>query len=155
MNDSQLAPFAGQKYLNLESYRKNGQAVQTPLWFVEENGVLYVYSLADAWKVKRVRNNGKAPAAIPKGVPEKVMKILKYVDDHEAAMDGYEGGRTFGNFEKRLPQTDGKGQRIKYREWDVNPLKPGVNRGAERLVTGSDGSAHYTDDHYSTFKKIR
>ena len=26
---------------------------------------------------------------------------------------------------------------------------------AERLVTGSDGSAHYTDDHYSTFKKIR
>ena len=80
---------------------------------------------------------------------------LKYVDDHEAAMDGYEGGRTFGNFEKRLPQTDGKGQRIKYREWDVNPLKPGVNRGAERLVTGSDGSAHYTSDHYDSFKKIR
>jgi ribonuclease T1 len=91
----------------------------------------------------------------PKGIPDKVLKVLEYVDKHGEAMEGYEGGRTFGNFEKRLPQTDDKGRRIKYREWDVNPLKKGVNRGAERLVTGSDGSAHYTDDHYETFKKIR
>ena len=83
------------------------------------------------------------------------MNVLEYVDKNGEAMSGYEGGRTFGNFEKRLPQTDDKGRRVKYREWDVNPLRPGVNRGAERLVTGSDGSAHYTDDHYSTFKKIR
>ena len=96
-----------------------------------------------------------APAAAAKGIPEKVTKVLKYVDEHAAAMEGYEGGRTFGNFEKRLPQTDAKGQRIKYREWDVNPLKPGVNRGAERMITGSDGSANYTSDHYETFKKIR
>lgn len=96
----------------------------------------------------------KTPAS-PKGVPEKAMKVLAYVDKNGEAMDGYEGGRNFGNFEKRLPQNDEKGRRIKYREWDVNPLRPGVNRGAERLVTGSDGSAHYTDDHYDTFKKIR
>ena len=37
-------------------------------------------------------------------------------------MAGYEGGRNFGNFERRLPQTDDKGRRIRYREWDVNPL---------------------------------
>lgn len=95
-----------------------------------------------------------APAA-PSGVPEKAIRVLKYVDEHGEAMDGYEGGRTFGNFEKRLPQTDRDGKRIKYREWDVNPLRPGVNRGAERMVTGSDGSAYYTADHYETFKKIR
>lgn len=95
----------------------------------------------------------KAPA--PKGFPDKVLSVLKYVDEHGEAMDNYEGGRTFGNFEKRLPQTDEQGKRIKYREWDVNPLRPGVNRGAERLVTGSDGSAYYTEDHYATFKKIR
>lgn len=95
----------------------------------------------------------KAPA--PKGFPDKVLKILEHVDRNGDAMDGYEGGRTFGNFERRLPTTDTKGRRMKYREWDVNPLRPGVNRGAERLVTGSDGSAYYTDDHYATFKKIR
>ena len=70
------------------------------------------------------------------------MKMLALVDQHGEAPDGFEGGRTFGNFEKRLPQSDDKGRKIKYREWDVNPLRPGVNRGAERLVTGSDGSAH-------------
>lgn len=96
-----------------------------------------------------------APRSAPKGVPDKVLKVLEYVDRHSAPLDGYEGGRSFGNFERRLPQADDKGRRLKYREWDVNPLRPGVNRGPERLVTGSDGSAYYTDDHYSTFKKIR
>ena len=57
MNNQQLAQFAGQQYLNLESLRKNGQAVRTPLWFAEENGVFFVYTLSDAWKVKRIRNN--------------------------------------------------------------------------------------------------
>ena len=102
-----------------------------------------------------------APAGIvtkstaPPGVPAKVMQVLEYVDKHGEAMPGYEGGRAFGNFEKRLPQTDGQGKRVRYREWDVNPLRPGANRGAERLVTGPDGAAYYTADHYETFKKIR
>jgi dienelactone hydrolase len=99
----------------------------------------------------------KAPARAeaPKGVPDKVIKVLDYVDKNNEPMKGYEGGRSFGNFEKRLAATDSAGRRIKYREWDVNPLRPGVNRGPERLVTGSDGSAYYTEDHYATFKKIR
>jgi dienelactone hydrolase len=99
----------------------------------------------------------RAPASKPaaEGIPAKVLKVLEHVDRYHEAPDGYEGGRTFGNFERRLPQADDKGRRIKYREWDVNPLRPGVNRGPERLITGSDGSAYYTADHYSTFKKIR
>ncbi len=95
------------------------------------------------------------PAVLPKGVPEKVGKVLKHIDEKGEAPPGYQGGRTFLNVEKLLPQTDAKGRRIKYREWDVNPLKPGVNRGPERLVTGSNGSAYYTADHYKSFKKIR
>ena len=59
--DPRLAQFAGQRYLNLESYRKSGAAVRTPLWFAqgEAEGVLYVYSVADAGKVKRIRNNAR------------------------------------------------------------------------------------------------
>src|SRR5262245_60857380 len=95
----------------------------------------------------------KPPA--PKGIPDKALKVLEYVDKHDEAMEGYEGGRTFGNFERRLPVTDDKGRRIRYREWDVNPLRPGVNRGPERLITGSDGAAYYTADHYATFKRLR
>ena len=82
-----------------------------------------------------------AKPAVPAGFPERALKMLEYVDKHGDAPDGYEGGRTFGNFERRLPLNDAQGRRIKYREWDVNPLRSGVNRGPERLVTGSDGSA--------------
>lgn len=92
---------------------------------------------------------------LPAGVPAKVGKVLKYVDEHGKALAGYEGGRTFLNAEKHLPRKDADDKPIKYREWDVNPHRPGVNRGAERLVTGSDGSAYYTNDHYRSFKKIR
>lgn len=96
-------------------------------------------------------------AEVPKAkdVPEKVMKVLAYVDDKGEPMPGYEGGRNFGNFEKLLPMNDRRGRRIRYHEWDVNPLKSAANRGVERLVTGSDGSAYYSDDHYRSFKRIR
>jgi PPOX class probable F420-dependent enzyme len=52
-----LAQFVNQKYLNLESYRKNGQGVRTPLWFVEDNGMLYFYTVAHSYKVKRIAAN--------------------------------------------------------------------------------------------------
>ncbi len=102
-----------------------------------------------------VHDQAARGAKLPAGVPAKVGKILAYVDKHDEAMEGYEGGRNFGNFENRLARADRRGKTIKYREWDVNPHRPGVNRGAERLITGSDGSAYYTGDHYETFKKIR
>jgi len=53
---SNLAQFAGQSYLNLETVRKSGEAMPTPVWFVEEGGILYVRTLRNAGKVKRVRN---------------------------------------------------------------------------------------------------
>jgi len=63
MNNENLKQFANQKYLNIESYRKSGQPVQTPVWFAEEGGLFYVYSLVDAGKVKRVRNNPEIKVA--------------------------------------------------------------------------------------------
>ncbi|HEX2013934.1 MAG TPA: PPOX class F420-dependent oxidoreductase, partial [Nitrososphaera sp.] len=49
--------FAGEKYLNIETYRKSGEAVRTPVWFVESGGVLYVRTSEDTGKYKRIRNN--------------------------------------------------------------------------------------------------
>ena len=49
--------FDKQKYLNLETFRKNGIGVKTPVWFVQEGEVLYVRTIADSYKVKRIRNN--------------------------------------------------------------------------------------------------
>ena len=54
----QNSPFATAKYLNLESVRRNGQGVRTPVWFaMAANGRLYAYATADSFKVKRIRAN--------------------------------------------------------------------------------------------------
>lgn len=56
-----MSHLVGEKYINLETYRKNGQGVRTPVWFVErdkDNGsVLYVRTSDDTGKYKRVRKN--------------------------------------------------------------------------------------------------
>lgn len=87
-------------------------------------------------------------------IPQKVYEVLKYIEENGTAPEGYVGGRKFGNYEKLLPQKDENGRRINYQEWDVNPKQKGRNRGAERLVTGSDGRAYYTKNHYKSFINV-
>jgi ribonuclease T1 len=87
-------------------------------------------------------------------IPKKVYEVLKYVKENSTAPDGYVGGRRFGNYEKLLPQKDENGRRINYQEWDVNPKQKGRNRGAERLVTGSNSKAYFTKNHYKSFIEI-
>jgi len=57
-----IGQFARHKYLNLETYRKSCVAVRTPVWFAEKDGELYLYTLADSGKVKRIRNNTRVRA---------------------------------------------------------------------------------------------
>ena len=49
--------FSNQQYLNIETYRKSGQPVATPVWFVQERDTLYIHTLETAGKYKRIRNN--------------------------------------------------------------------------------------------------
>ncbi len=58
-----LSPFHKQSYLNLETFRQDGRGVQTPLWFVEREGVLYMRTPMDTWKVKRIRRNSSVRVA--------------------------------------------------------------------------------------------
>jgi guanyl-specific ribonuclease Sa len=92
-------------------------------------------------------------------VPRHVAEVLQYIDQNGQPPDGYEGGRNFLNLardgEQALPRTNSQGRAIHYREWDVHAKVAGRDRGAERLVTGSDRSAYYTPDHYRTFIRIR
>ena len=59
-------------------------------------------------------------------------------------------GVVFGNREKQLPAQ----KRGYYREYTVKT--PGATgRGARRIVAGSGGELYYTDDHYSSFRRVR
>ncbi len=44
---SDLSPYANQACLGIETYRKNGQPMPTPVWFVQAGEILYVRSLPD------------------------------------------------------------------------------------------------------------
>ncbi len=68
---SGFASLEGSKYLNLETFRKNGEGVRTPVWFAADPGApvnssaakLYIYTIGDTGKVKRVRNNSHVKVA--------------------------------------------------------------------------------------------
>ncbi len=63
-DSTKLEQFAGQKYISLETFKKSGEGVKTPIWFVLNNGALYAYTEADSWKVKRIRNNPRVRVAV-------------------------------------------------------------------------------------------
>jgi guanyl-specific ribonuclease Sa len=99
-----------------------------------------------------------APLAAPGAearIPPEARRVLAYIREHRAAPPNHVGGRRFGNFEGRLPKLDARGRRIAYQEWDVFPKVPGRSRGTHRLVTGSDGRAWYTADHYESFTELK
>jgi uncharacterized protein len=50
--------FDKQNYLNLETTRKNGQTVKTPVWFTKDEDTLLVWTEADSGKAKRIRRDG-------------------------------------------------------------------------------------------------
>jgi len=52
-----LTLFPGQRYIALETFRRNGEGVRTTVWFVEEGGRLYIWTIATSGKAKRIRNN--------------------------------------------------------------------------------------------------
>jgi PPOX class probable F420-dependent enzyme len=66
-----FAAFAGHKYLNLETFKKSGDGVKTPVWFAADPSVgldssdarLYIYTIGVSGKVKRIRNNNRVKVA--------------------------------------------------------------------------------------------
>ncbi len=56
--------FTHHNYLNLETYRRNGEAMRTPVWFVRDGERLYIRTVAESGKVKRLRANPRVRVAL-------------------------------------------------------------------------------------------
>lgn len=54
---NQLEQFLDQKYINLETYKKDGTPIRTPVWFVIGNDLIYVITRESTGKVKRLKHN--------------------------------------------------------------------------------------------------
>lgn len=67
MDEAALAVLDRESYITLATFRRNGRAVETPVWFAARDGKLYVFTEAKAGKVKRLRNDSRIRVA-PCGV---------------------------------------------------------------------------------------
>ena len=51
--------LAPEEFIVLTTYRRDGRAVPTTVWFAYEDGKVYVTTDSTAGKIKRVRNDGR------------------------------------------------------------------------------------------------
>ncbi|MCZ4520354.1 PPOX class F420-dependent oxidoreductase [Rhodococcus ruber] len=51
------------KYVLLTTFKKDGTGVPTPLWGALDGDRLLMWTVADSWKVKRIRRNPKVTVA--------------------------------------------------------------------------------------------
>ena len=58
-DDHPFAPLVKAEYVNLTTFRKNGERKTTPIWLAVEEGKAYVWSQRDTWKIRRLRNDPK------------------------------------------------------------------------------------------------
>jgi PPOX class probable F420-dependent enzyme len=56
--------IAHSHYVSLTTFRKDGTAVATPVWHAVNGDELFIVSEADAWKVKRIRNNRRVVVTV-------------------------------------------------------------------------------------------
>ena|GEM_PF-5982274 len=124
-------------------------------------------------KVEKEQKEEEAKKKVPKSEKGKVgeVDVDELPIDAQKAYEGYtkngwttRGGITtedtiedgyYGNGNKLLPENDEDGNKINYREHDINNKVPGRGRNSKRFVTGSDGSIYYTTNHYDGFLKIK
>jgi uncharacterized protein len=62
-----ISRFSGHQYIILETYRKSGQAVATPVWFTIDGNKILVVTRSETGKVKRLRKNSKV-RIVPSGM---------------------------------------------------------------------------------------
>ncbi len=95
-------PLLDGRYLSLTTFKRDGAAVATPVWFVADNGRLLVLTDAQSFKVKRIRRNpdvsvarcsasgrlrGEPVAARAEVLPDTAMTHAEQLMNHKYRLD--------------------------------------------------------------------
>jgi uncharacterized protein len=89
--------FSGRRYIELESYKKSGEAKVTPVQSLEHEGIIYVRTGRETWKVKRIRRNSHVRIA-PSDRNGK--SAGPWIDGEAQVLDGQENQRMLEVFRK-------------------------------------------------------
>lgn len=101
MDARSLTTLDCESYINLATYRRNGKAVETPVWFAARSGKIYVFTESRAGKVKRLRNDARIRIA-PCGIRGKrkgtwIEGSARRIDDPELVRGAYQAlSRKYG-----------------------------------------------------------
>lgn len=57
------ADLASETYVNLETFKRDGTGVKTPVWVAPLDGNMVIFTDGTSYKVKRVRRDGRARVA--------------------------------------------------------------------------------------------
>jgi uncharacterized protein len=63
MVPSPIEELHRERYINLETFKKNGEGVRTPVWFAIDGDRLVVFTDGTSYKVKRIRRDPRARVA--------------------------------------------------------------------------------------------
>jgi uncharacterized protein len=92
-----IEEFSGRRYINLESYKRNGEPKLTPVQSLEHDGLIYVRTGPTSWKVKRIRKNPHV-RVVPSGRSGK--PVGTWVDGEAHLLEGEERERMLEVFRK-------------------------------------------------------
>jgi PPOX class probable F420-dependent enzyme len=90
---AELDRLGAEKYILLTTFRRDGRAVPTAVWAARDGDSLFVWSVTDSGKVKRIRNRGDVTIApcnfrgVPRGEPVPAEAVL---------VDAADGGHVRG-----------------------------------------------------------
>lgn len=56
-NYNSLETFEKAKYINIQTYKKTGQPISTPVWFIIKDNKIFFRTSHNSGKIKRIRNN--------------------------------------------------------------------------------------------------
>lgn len=63
-NHDDLETFEKAKYINIQTFKKNGQPIQTPVWFIIKDNKIFFRTSYKSGKIKRIRNNNNVKFAL-------------------------------------------------------------------------------------------
>jgi uncharacterized protein len=57
MTSDPTTTLGAQRFVSLTTFKRNGEGVAVPMWIGRDGADLFVWTPADSWKVRRIRNN--------------------------------------------------------------------------------------------------
>src|SRR5438132_10650617 len=94
-------PLDNERFISLETFKKNGEGVKTPVWAAPLDGKLVVFTAGNSWKVKRLGRNPKIRVAACDGRGNVKPGATWYEGTARILSDAAEGRRALGALRRK------------------------------------------------------